>query len=144
MASRLTRRTSLVFVVFFGVTALFSVGACASRVAPIYNVANHPISAAAQKLPQHSIEQAIIDAALSYHWHIDSSAPGKIGASYERNGHEAAIAISYSQTAYSITLVHSSGLLQEDGEIHHNYNRWIRNLEKGIEDRLAAATMSAK
>jgi hypothetical protein len=137
---RAPRWLPLVFIVFVGSVVLFSVSACASRVEPIYNVANDPVPAAAQKLPLKGIERAITDAALSYRWRVEPTGPDHLKATYVRGSHEAVISIRYSQISYSITLVSSVDLLQHDGEIHRNYNRWIHNLEKSIEDRLLAAS----
>ena len=145
MTFRFAHWTSLVFIVFFGAIFLFGVSARAARFEPIYNVTNHPLPVSAQRLPPQTIQQAIVDAALSYHWRIDSKGPGTIGATYQRGKHQAVIAITYSQTAYSITLVRTSGMHQKtNGEINYNYNSWVRKLETRIEDRLSAASASTK
>jgi hypothetical protein len=137
-----SRRISLVFVVFLGSAVLFSVAACATRT--IYNVTDHPVPAAARTLPLHQIDQAITDAAVSYHWRVEDTGPGQIKATYERDSHQAVIAINYSQSAYSIVLVSSADLRQEDGRIDRHYNHWIRKLEKSIDERLKAAPQALK
>jgi hypothetical protein len=125
---------------------LLSIGVsgCASRVEPIYNVVNHPVPVAAQKLPLQEIGHAIVTAAAEYHWSVALTQPGQIRATYDRGEHQAVIAISYSRSAYSINLVSSEDLKQRDGEIHRKYNLWIRNLERAIEERLDAAAVALK
>jgi hypothetical protein len=54
------------------------------------------------------------------------------------------INITYSQQAYSITLAGSTNLRQEGDEVHKKYNKWIRQLERSIDDRLNVAGYSAR
>lgn len=144
MLARTFRGVPLLSIVLCCCLLLLGASACASRVEPIYNVVNHPVSSAAQRLPLQEIGHVIATAAADYHWSVVRSGPGQLRATYERGSHEAVIAISYSKSAYSINLVSSEDLKQHDGEIHRKYNEWIHNLERAIEERLDAAAVALK
>jgi hypothetical protein len=124
------------------VSAVIMVSACRTR--PVYNVQDHPIPAATQRLPLDQIGQTIMQAGRLRHWRMDPAGPGQITGILDDREHEAVINITYSQQAYSITLAASTNLHQEDGEVHKKYNRWIRQLEKTIDDRLSAVGYSPR
>jgi hypothetical protein len=135
MRSQFCRRNYVVTIfVALGLTLL----GCAD-VRPIYNVQDHPIPPAAQKLELAEIGKNIMLAGEPRHWVMGSVAPGQIDASYTNNTHEVHIRIVYSQKSYSIKFVSAVNMEEKGDEINHNYNRWIRTLEKDIEDRLNAA-----
>lgn len=123
------------FAALLIVSAVVTASAC-SRTRPVLNVQDHPIPAATQRLPLDQIGQAIIQAGRQRHWRMDPAGPGQITGILDDREHEAVINITYSQQAYSITLAASTNLHQEDGEVHKKYNKWVRQLEKAIDDRL--------
>jgi len=51
----------------------------------------------------------------------------------------ATVEIAFSQTSYSITLISSDQLHQNDGEISVRYNKWVRTLNAAITRQLAIA-----
>jgi len=119
---------------------LLPAAAFASRQEPIYNIVNHPIPAASQKLSSDEIAKAIIAGGARTGWQIAPNADGSLTGKIDvRNKHHAIVTITYSQTNYSLTLVSSTNLLQEGNLIHRNYNRWVRELEKDVDDQLAVA-----
>ncbi|HEX3972865.1 MAG TPA: hypothetical protein VHX19_16170 [Stellaceae bacterium] len=128
------------------VLALLPSGAFASRQEPIYNVINHPIPAAAQKLSRDAISKAIIaGGALTRRWQIGPNTDGTLTGTLDVRGkHHATATITYSQTSYNITLVSSTNLLQEGNLIHRNYNRWVHDLEKDIDAQLTAVGTAAR
>ena len=52
--------------------------------------------------------------------------------------HTAVVEIPYSARSYSILYKSSANLDEGDGQIHNNYNGWIKNLAKGIDAQLVA------
>ncbi len=123
--------------------ALLLVGAC-SRTAPVYDVRDRPIPVVAQKLSLDEIGQNIMSAGRRRHWRIDPIGPGRMTGRLDDRQHEAVIDISYTQQSYSITLADSVNLRQEGGEIHKKYNKWIRLLERDIDERLYSAGLASK
>jgi hypothetical protein len=109
--------------------------AWAARVEPIYNVIDHPIPAAAQKLPLDDIGRNIMIAGLQRHWRFDPVAPGELRGTNAVGDHSATIKVTYTQRSYSISLVQSANLDQAGDNIHRRYNGWIHYLEKDIEDQ---------
>ncbi len=123
--------------------AMLLVEAC-SRTAPVYDVQNRPIPVVAQKLSLDEIGQNITSAARRRNWRVDPIEPGRMTGRLDDRQHEAVIDISYTQQTYSITLVESANLRQEDGEIHKKYNKWIRLLLRDIDDRLYSAGLASR
>jgi hypothetical protein len=120
------------------------VASACSRTCPVYNVQDHPIPAAIQRLPLDQTGQTIMQVGRLRHWRMDPAGPGQITGVVDDRGHEAVINITYSQQAYSITLAGSTNLRQEGDEVHKKYNKWIRQLERSIDDRLNVAGYSAR
>ena len=132
-----------ILLVVLAVT-LLPLGACASRQEPIYNVTNHPIPAA-QKLSSDDVAKAIIAGGARTGWQIGPNADGSLTGTIDVRGkHHATVTIAYSQTNYTVTLVSSTNLLQEGNLIHRNYNRWVRDLEKNIDDQLSIASAAER
>jgi hypothetical protein len=125
-----TRRVTLTL-------GLLLLAAC-HHMAPIENFADQPISESARKLPLTQIATEIKIAGLQRGWTFTDSGPGKmIGTINEKRS--ATVEVDFSQTSYSITLVSSERLRQNDGEIAARYNQWARNLNAAISRQLAIA-----
>jgi len=131
------------FAALLILSAAIVVSAC-SRTQPVYNVLDHPVPVATQRLPLDQIGRAIMQAGRQHHWRMDPAGPGQITGRLDEGGREAVISITYSQQAYNITLAGSTNLRQEGDEIHKRYNRWIRLLERDIDDNLYMAGYSPK
>lgn len=132
------------FAALLACTLLFAGVAQASRLEPVYNVIDHPIPPAAQKLSLDEIGRNIILAGTPRHWRFEPIKPGQMRATYDNGKHAATINIAYSQRSYSITLVSTVNLLQEGNEVHRTYNMWVHNLEKDIDDRFQVAMLGAR
>jgi hypothetical protein len=122
---------------------LFMAAGCSS-LEPVYNVHDHPILTGAQKLPLDDIGRNIAVAGAPRNWRFEPIAPGQLRGNLSEGKYEATVNISYTQRAYSITIVNTVNLPQEGDEIHRRYNRWIHILEKDIENRLYVAGLEAK
>ncbi|WP_316978966.1 hypothetical protein [Shumkonia mesophila] len=122
--------------------ALF-LAACAAR--PIQNVDNHPVPYSAQKLSVTEIGNEIAEAAIARGWMVDKKADGHLVATLIKpTAYEAVIDLKYSQTSYSIVYNTSRGLLDSQGNIHHNYGKWVILLDRDIQERLSLAAFRKK
>lgn len=113
--------------------SLFALAACTSRtlLQPEVRLAND------REVGQVELQQAIVTALEARRWQVDKVEPTQILASINvRQRHQAWIAIDYSPIGYQIRYRDSRGLDYEDGEIHRNYNRWIKKLNAGIQRQL--------
>lgn len=129
----------------FLVAALMAAGpAVAGRLAPVYNVVDHPIPAGAQALSLAEIERAIIAAGAQHQWQFDELAPGKLHATYSHGSHQVEVAVTFTQQAFSITLINTVNMKQSGDEVHRKYNEWVRTLEQSIAGRLTLAGLAAK
>jgi len=109
-------------------TALM-LGVVGCRTMPLENVSNAPIGGS------FTIEQVtdkIASACKRRGWTVRVVAPGRIEASLVTRVHMARIEIAYDLTRYSITYVDSENLRYDGENIHKNYVRWIRNLNREI------------
>ncbi len=122
---------------YFIIAMMLVLGACATR--PIHDVNNHPVPVAAQKLSLQEIEGEIVEAAVARGWLVDKKAPGHLTASYGKQAFEAVVDVKFTQASYSIVYNTSRNLLDAQGNIHHNYGRWVNNLDQDIQLRLVQA-----
>ncbi|MCV9878882.1 hypothetical protein [Brenneria izbisi] len=118
--------------IFLGLACVLALSGCA-RTAPVANVTK---TIAAQYTAD-QVKKAILQAGLEREWVMTPVSPGVINARLDQRGHVADIRINYSQTSYSINYVSSQNLLAGDGKIHRNYNRWVNNLDREIQLKLA-------
>lgn len=102
------------------------------KAAPIYNVTDHPIAASSHKLSQSKIANVIIGAGLKRGWKMQKTSNSTILARLDLRSHVAVVDIQFSRRSYNITYNSSKNLRYNNGNIHRNYNNWIKNLEKDI------------
>lgn len=114
------------------IVLLLPLAACTN--APLRN-ADVPITQ--QRLSEAQVGQAVKDALVARKWAISDVHGNSLTAEYAKPGaFRARIAVSWDTHAIAIRYLDSQGLgfAQHDGErsIHHNYNRWIGNLEHDL------------
>lgn len=114
------------------VTAALMTG-CAPRTAPIQNVSQ----TVGQSYTDSQMQRAIVEAGAANHWVVSPAGPGVMNGQLSERGHTADIRITYTANSYRIDYVSSTNLKAGSGQIHRNYNRWIQNLNQGIQTRLA-------
>ena len=121
------------FVVLLAFASFYSM---AGKYRPIYNTSFE----VTEDLGKKDVESAIKKALIRRGWTIKETKNGHIAAKIHVRSHRAEIAIAYSKKEISITYVDSAnlGYRNKKGEelIHGNYNRWIANLERTIQDQL--------
>ncbi len=83
------------------------------------------------------VKKAIFEAGQKRDWIMTQVAPGTIDGKLVSRDHSVNIRITYTAKSYKINYVGSQNLLAANGKIHKNYNRWVNNLDKDIQIRLA-------
>jgi hypothetical protein len=127
---------------FFAVTLIFSIAAPLAqagcfRCEPILNVTDAIVVAPAGKpLSVDQVRASIVRAGAALGWQVREEGPGKLVGTLLLRSHTAVVEIPYSATSYSIQYKSSIDLSEGDGQIHKNYNGWIKNLTKGINAQL--------
>ena len=117
----------------------FSSQAACMRCGPIQNVTDAAVPAPGGKtLSNDEVKKAIMRAGGTLGWKMDESGPGKVTGTLNVRTHTAVVEIPYSAKSYSINYKSSTNLNEEGGQIHNNYNGWVKNLAKGIDAQLAA------
>jgi hypothetical protein len=113
-------------------------GAC-MRCGPIHNVTEAPVPTASGKaLSSDEVKKAIVRAGTALGWQMNANTPGKIvGTLNVRSKHTAVVEIPYSSRSYSILYKSSVNLNEEEGQIHNNYNGWVKNLARSIDANLS-------
>jgi hypothetical protein len=112
-------------------------GACV-RCGPIQNVTDVAVQNASGKaLSSDEVRKAIMRAGATLGWQMKADAPGRITGTLNVRKHTAVVEIPYSSRSYSINYKSSVNLNEGEGQIHNNYNGWVKNLAKGIDASLA-------
>jgi hypothetical protein len=119
------------------ITALaMTVGGCA-RTAPILNVNDAPVHAASGKaLSTAQVRTAIMAAGAGLGWKFVDVGPGRLEGTLNLRAHTAVVMIPYSAKTYAITYKSSENLNETNGTIHSNYNGWVQNLDRAIQQEL--------
>jgi|HubBroStandDraft_1064217.scaffolds.fasta_scaffold10324_3 hypothetical protein len=115
----------------------------AAALEPIYSVVDHPFSQSSQRLSMDAIGRAIMAAGRPRGWQFEPGGPGELLAIQQTSQTMAKVKVTYSQTAYSITLVEAS-MYRRGNQIEGRYNRWVRNLESDIANEMAAYDQESK
>ena len=114
-------------------TVLLFIVACKTT-QPIYNVAEKTI--AAGTMDASKVKQAILNAAKFKRWSVKEESDNRIVLAINVRRHYAEIAVDYSESSYGITYSDSQVLDHKNGQIHRNYNKWIKLLEQEIDREL--------
>ncbi|MDQ7987747.1 hypothetical protein QYS36_22630 [Pseudomonas sp. G34] len=125
-------RFALLAVLLLGITA------CTSK--PVLNISSSVPPTAAKS--QDDMRRAILTALQRRQWTVERADQGQILASITRRSHEAQITIPYTASSYSIRYRDSHNLGYRDGKIHRNYNKWVRNLDRSIQQELRSPPLS--
>jgi hypothetical protein len=83
------------------------------------------------------ISEAIWSAGRRLGWRVNKIRSGEMRATREIRLHSASVNIRYNHSNFSIHYIKSENLDEEDGEIHENYNVWIKRLENKIQDEIS-------
>ena len=102
---------------------------------PVYNVDNAAIEASA-KLSSNRIKKAIMTAGSSLGWKMKAKKKGHIVATLFLRKFVAIVDVRYNTKSYSITYKDSKNLKYDGKNIHKNYNSWIRNLDRRIQNHI--------
>jgi hypothetical protein len=111
--------------------------ACVSRLHPVMNFEASDVPAG---LSQAKVQEVITSSARALKWKAKTVRPGLVVAKINVRGHVAEVSIPYSNKNYSIFYKSSKNLDYNGHDIHRNYNRWVANLNKKIQDRLQGIT----
>lgn len=112
------------------------------RSAPILNINNAPVPAgkdAAKPMPLDQMATAIQAAGAGLGWMCAVESPGHIVATLNVRSHQAVVDIVYDAKVYNINYKTSTNLNAGNGKIHSNYNGWVENLNKAIQQELTRA-----
>jgi hypothetical protein len=122
-------------VPFFAVV-VFTLSLAGCRTAPVYNVENSPVNVSS-KASIDDVKRAIVTAGASLGWQMKEESPGHIVGTLILRKHMAKVDIPYSKSGYSITYKDSMELQYDGTTIHSNYNGWIQNLDRAIQNSLS-------
>ncbi|VXB06772.1 hypothetical protein [Pseudomonas sp. 8O] len=118
------------------IVALLGVAACTSK--PVMNIENRTPTSAVRN--EDDMRRAILSALQNRQWTVERADRGNIMALIQRRSHQAEITIPYSVSSYSIRYRDSQNLGYKNGKIHRNYNNWIHNLDRSIQQELNRAS----
>lgn len=123
---------------FAAMVVIVAVTGC--TVAPILNVSEAPaINASGKSLSHEQVRGAIVRAGAALGWQMKDEGANMLVGTIQLRTHSAVVAIPYSAGTYSVKYRSSTGLDENGGTIHKNYNGWIQNLTRGINAQLSAS-----
>ena len=134
---------SIAPALFVALVVAAAVDGVAVALEPVYDVVDHPLPGSAQHLSMDAIRGAIMAACKQRQWLFRASGQGELLATQEAHGYRAKVKVTYSQKAYSISLV-ATNMERSGNEIYGKYNRWVRNLEKDIDVQLAVEAVQSR
>lgn len=90
------------------------------------------------------VKSAIVAAGAQRKWEMKSTGEGEMIGVYRKKNHEVTVKIVYDTNSYQISYISSKNLKERvDNEgvvrLHHNYMRWIYNLDHDIQVQLLRA-----
>ncbi len=106
------------------------------KTAPIYDVLNAPV-VAPRAASMDDVTKAIVRAGTQLGWQMTPEKLGHIVGRIALRAHTAVVDVTHDTRIFNIKYRTSTNLDQSGGQIHRNYNGWIKNLEKGIRAQLA-------
>lgn len=110
----------------------------ACRTAPVLNVHDAGIPQA-KPMTMDEVTASIILAGSGLGWNMTAVKPGLIQGTLNIRAHQAVVDITYSTTEYNIDYKSSNNLKYDGTKIHSNYNGWVQNLNRAINNQLASA-----
>ncbi len=118
------------------ITLSLALVACA-RTAPVNNVSAAPVNA---EVSQQDVRRAIIRAGSRRGWRMREEGSGHLVGRLELRDHVAEVDIFYDADSYDIEYRSSEELNYDPdaGTIHSNYNGWIQNLDRDIQNEILA------
>ena len=127
------------------IVLLLAVLACAMLVAtgcrkgaPVLDFESQPMPQTSAKLTDAKIKDAMIRAGTSQGWQVVPEKQARtLRATLHNRTHVAVATITYTLKEFTIRYNDSTNLEYENGVIHPNYNRWVKNLHKAINSELA-------
>jgi len=130
-------KLALATAVILSAATMPSHAAC-MRCGPIQNVTDAAVpNVSGKPLSSDEVRKAIMRAGGTLGWRMSADTPGKVTGRLDIRKHSATIEIPYSSKSYSINYKSSVNLDESEGQIHNNYNGWIKNLAKAIDAQLA-------
>ena len=127
----------VVLVLILSAAATLSQAGC-FRCEPILNVAEAAVASPSGKsLSADQVKTSIVRAGTGLGWQIREERAGLLIGTLVLRSHTAVVEIPYSTTSYSIRYKSSIHLDEGEGQIHKNYNGWIKNLTRGINTQLS-------
>ncbi|MDY6420167.1 MAG: hypothetical protein SPK70_06885 [Succinivibrio dextrinosolvens] len=89
------------------------------------------------------VQEAIKVGCSSYNWEITRISGTEVEAKMIKTNVGATVRIDFDNSNYSISLVESTGLMQNSSknEIHSRYNTWVTNLKNAIDTSLKNETV---
>ena len=132
-------RIAATLAIAFLAAASLPAGAACFRCGPIQDVTDSPVpTASGRPLGADEVRKAIVRGGAMKGWKMIEEGPGRIVGTLNIRTHTAVVEIPYSSRSYSIKYRSSVNLNEEGGQIHNNYNGWVKHLDQAIQAQLAA------
>ena len=105
---------------------------------PIRNVPETQLAIRSDYVTLDQVSDAIVRAGTNLGWSMYEEVPGHIVGTLTVRDHQAVVDIFYNTETFSIGYKDSANLLYTGSTIHRNYNRWVMNLERAIQNEVVS------
>jgi hypothetical protein len=95
-------------------------------------------------MSQQEVAKIIVTTAKQRDWTVQQQSPGLVMLRFERESYWALIRVDYDAKSVRYRYADSKGLMYDKGSgtIHHNYNRWVKNLANDCYAEFTAFTLT--
>lgn len=126
-------KTLLILLVAGGL----ALAGCGTTVA-VHNIGDTTVSDVRGEQPDATqMQQAIRSAGAALGWQMDEPEPGRLVGRMVQEERMAVVEIPYGDGQYRIDYRDSRNLRHDNGQIHPDYNTWVRNLDDQIRAQLS-------
>lgn len=120
----------------------FALGACLCVITACTSVNQQPIQTFTGTIPpgitQEDMRKAIYESGINRGWTLQDIDENTFRATYAVRSHQVVCDVVLTDGNFSVKYVSSRNMDAENGQIHHNYNRWANNLCHDIQVKIAA------
>jgi len=134
---RLTKMMLAASAAVTAIALMAPVTGWAAKTETIYNP--EPIKAPCNKLTNDKVRTAVRETFLGRGWLPTDKGPNAVEAKLEKSKYNAVVTATWTTQAVTIKYKSSEGLRAEGDQIHRNYNKWIRYLERDLSLKLSQA-----
>ena len=109
--------------------SMLGLTSCTLKTRPVHTGQTQSMPSVASLLTDQKRSSLIELAAIKNGWRCQKFSDEKSKCTLNKRDHSATVEISHNKKSYTINYLDSANLKYKQGQIHQQYNKWIKNLE---------------